>query len=81
MAITRTKRLRLSIDVDPKEHRKIKISAVAHNETIREYVVRAVRERLSSDLEYDNLLSMTAQDDPVLAELWNNEKDSVYDTL
>ena len=47
----------------------------------REYVVRAVKERLSSDLEYDNLLSMTAQADPVLAELWDNEKDSVYDNL
>jgi hypothetical protein len=81
MAITKTKRLRLSIDVDPEEHRKIKISAIAHNETIREYVVRAVKERLSSDLEYDNLLSMTAQADPVLAELWDNEKDSVYDNL
>lgn len=81
MAITRTKRLRLSIDVDPEEHRKIKISAIAHNETIREYVVRAVKERLRSDLEYDNLLSMTAQVDPVLAELWDNEKDAVYDNL
>lgn len=81
MAITRTKRIRLSIDVDPEEHRKIKISAIAHNETIREYVVRAVKERLRSDLEYDNLLSMTAQVDPVLAELWDNEKDAVYDNL
>ena len=81
MVETRRKHFRLRVDVDPEEHRKIKISAVAHNETIREYVVRAIREQLSYDLEYDYLLSMTEQADPVLAELWDNEKDSVYDKL
>ena len=33
------------------------------------------------DLEYEELLSMNRDADPVLADLWNNEKDSAYDKL
>ena len=31
------------------------------------------------DLEYEELFSMSGDADPVLADLWNNEKDSAYD--
>ena len=31
------------------------------------------------NLEYEELLSMNGDADPVLADLWNNEKDSTYD--
>ncbi|GAH57580.1 unnamed protein product [marine sediment metagenome] len=81
MVETRTKSYRLSIDVDPEEHRKIKMVAAIHDETIRIYVSKAIRERLQSDLEYEGLLAMSVQVDPVLSELWNNEKDSAYDNL
>ncbi len=31
--------------------------------------------------EQEGLLALTAQADPVLAELWDNEKDAAYDRL
>jgi hypothetical protein len=51
--------------------------------TIRQYVVEAITERLRADLgdEGDPMLAMTAKTDPVLAELWDNPKDSKYDDL
>jgi hypothetical protein len=31
--------------------------------------------------DQEGLLTLTAQSDPVLAELWDNEKDAAYDTV
>ena len=82
MAEIQTERCRLSIDVGLKERRRIKMSAAIHNETIRDYVLKAVMERLQQDSkDTDSLLSMNRDADPVLADLWNNEKDSAYDKL
>ena len=81
MTRMQAERCRLSIDVGPEDRRRIKLSAAIHNETIRDYVLKAVMERLRNDLEHTELLSMTGYADPVLANLWNNEKDSAYDKL
>ena len=45
---------------------------------------RIKSEDLDSAMHRDdrvNILSLTAKDDPVLAELWDNDQDSVYDQL
>ena len=82
MAEMQIERCRLSIDVGPEDRRRIKMSATIHNETIREYVLKAVMERLQQDSKHtESLLSMNGDADPVLADLWNNEKDSAYDKL
>jgi len=81
MTKVKEKRCRLSIDVDFEEHSKIRISAAMHNQTIRKYVLEAVKERLHRDLDQRELLAMSARADPVLAELWDNEKDSAYEKL
>ncbi len=81
MAKVGMKGYRLSIDVEPEEHRKIKMASALCDETISSYVLEAVRERLQEDLEYQGLLAMSAHTDSVLAELWDNEKDSAYDKL
>jgi uncharacterized protein (DUF1778 family) len=83
MAKAGAERERLSIDVLPEEHRQIKIYAALHSKTIREYVVESVRERLRREVEAGELSSLTMylRQDPVLKELWNNEKDAVYDKL
>ena len=81
MAKIKGERCRLSIDVHPEEHRRIKMSAVMHNQTIRSYVFEAIKERLGQDLDQQGLLVMSAQLDPVLAELWDNEKDAAYEKL
>ena len=82
MAEIQVERCRLSIDVGPEDRRRIKMSAAIHNETIRDYVLKAVMERLQQDSKHtDSLLSMNGDADPILANLWNNEKDSAYDKL
>ncbi len=74
-------RNRLSIDIDPKEHQKIKVFAVLHGSTIREYVLESIRERLDRESEENQLLAMTTQINPVLKEVWNNKKDDIYNEI
>lgn len=45
--------------------------------TLQEYVRRAVERQLAEDAPS----ALRADDDPVLAELWSNEADAVYDDL
>ena len=81
MAEIRRKTYRLSIDVNPEEHRKIKMASALRDESMSSYVLKAVREHLRQDLEHQGLLAMSRDTDPVLGKLWDNEKDSVYDKL
>jgi hypothetical protein len=59
------------------------MAAAKRDLTIREYVLEAIEERLREDLgeEDEGVLTLTAKADPVLAELWDNPKDSEYDRL
>lgn len=83
MVKTNVERDRLSIDVLREEHRRIKAYAALHGETIREYVLKSLRERLHRENEKKELstLTMHLEQDPVLKELWDNEKDARYDKL
>lgn len=74
-------RNRLSIDIDPEEHQRIKVFAVLQGKTIREYVLESVRERLDRESEEKQLLAMTTQINPVLKEVWDNKKDDVYNEI
>jgi len=76
-------RERLSIDVLPEEHRRIKAYAALHGETIRKYVVESVRKRLRQEVEERELsaLTMNLNRDPILKELWDNEKDAAYNKI
>jgi uncharacterized protein (DUF1778 family) len=74
-------RNRLSIDIDPEEHQKIKIFAVLQGKTIREYVLESIRERLNRESEEKQLLAMTTQVNPALKEVWNNKKDDIYNEI
>lgn len=76
-------RERLSIDVFPEEHKRIKAYAALHGETIREYVIRSVRERLRQEAEERELsaLTLNLNQDPVLKELWDNVRDAAYDKI
>jgi len=44
-------RTRLSIDVDPKEHQKIKLFATLQGISIKDYVLACIRERLEKEKE------------------------------
>ena len=72
---------RLSIDVQPEEHRLIKMYAARHGVSIRIYVLESIRKRLSEDEEARQLASMTTYAGPVLKELWDNPQDAAYDKL
>ena len=85
MATAQEKRARLSIDLSLEARRCIRMAAAKRDLSIRQYVLEAVQERLKEDLgeevAKENLLTLTAHADPVLAELWNNPKDAAYDRL
>ena len=72
---------RLSIDVDPEEHQKIKLFATLQGTSIKEYVLTSIRERLERESEEKQLLAMTNQITPALKEVWDNDKDEAYNEL
>ena len=57
--------------------RRVRIVAARRDLTLHEYVRRAVERQLAEDAP----TALRAEDDPVLAELWANETDAVYDEL
>ena len=85
MPITEPRRARLSIDVSPEARRRIHIAAAKRDQSIREYVWKAVEARLKEDLIDESssadLIALNERTDPVLADLWDNPRDATYDTL
>jgi uncharacterized protein (DUF1778 family) len=77
------KRPRISLDVDPEIRRQIRLAAAKRDVSVRQYITDALREQLREDLgEYEErLTALTATADPVLATLWDNDKDAAYDHL
>lgn len=77
------KRPRISVDVKPEVRRRLRLAAAKRDLTVRQYVLEAIEERLREDVgdEGEGVLALTAKADPVLAELWDNPKDSGYDRL
>jgi len=78
-----TKRPRISIDVQPKIRRRLRLAAAKRDLTIRRYVLQAIEERLRNDLgdDVEAVGGLTASADSVLAGLWDNRKDAEYDRL
>ncbi|MGH2614383.1 MAG: hypothetical protein ACRDJC_04030 [Thermomicrobiales bacterium] len=73
---------RLSLEVEPSLHRLLRLAAAAHDQTIGQYVLEAIKERLVQDRNDDaGTTIVMAAADPVLAELWDNAKDAEYDRL
>lgn len=68
---------RLTIDLEPQLHSRLKVVAARKGTTMRKYCVQAIERLLGEEpTEY-----LTAQEAPVLAELWDNPDDAVYDDL
>jgi hypothetical protein len=84
MNSTRDRRARLSIDVSATTRRRVRLAAAKRDQTIRDYVVGALQERLREDLGGDDTSEAEALNeraDPVLGDLWRNVTDQVYDDL
>jgi hypothetical protein len=77
------KRPRISLDVSPTVRRRIRLAAAKREVSIRQYLLDAVGDRLREDLgsEGEELVALNAKADPVLASLWDNDKDAAYDRL
>ena len=77
------KRPRISVDIIPEVRRRLRLAAAKRDLTVRQYVLDAIEERLREDLgdENEGVGALTRKADPVLAELWDNRRDSAYDRL
>jgi uncharacterized protein (DUF1778 family) len=77
------KRPRISVDVLPEVRRRLRLAAAKRDVSVRQYVLEAIEERLREDLgdQEQETSALTAKTDPVLAALWDNEKDAAYDRL
>jgi predicted transcriptional regulator len=72
-----TDRTKLTIELDRALYERLKVVAARKRTSMREYCVQAVERRLAEEpAEY-----LTSEADPVLAELWDNEDDAIYDNL
>ena len=79
------KRTRLTIDLSAEIKQRLRLLSASQNISMREYVLETLEEKLARDWaelrEQEGLLTLSGQADPVLAELWDNEKDAAYDRL
>lgn len=77
------KRPRISIDVDPELRRRLRLAAARQDRSVRQYVVDAIEQRLREDdrADAEGAVGLAAATDPVLADLWRNERDAEYDRL
>ncbi len=75
--MTGTARSRISVDLPEGVRRRLRMVAARRDLTLQEYVRRAVERQLAEDAP----AALRAEDDAVLAELWSNEADAVYDDL
>jgi hypothetical protein len=82
---TEAKRTRLTVDVPPDLKYRLRLVAAQRDVSVREYVIQTIEEQLAKDwvelMDPEGLFALTAEADPVLAELWNNEKDAAYEQL
>jgi predicted DNA-binding protein len=68
---------RLTLDLEPELHTKLKTLAARKGKTMRELCIRAIER----ELEEERRPYLTAAEAPLLAELWDNEEDAAYDDL
>jgi uncharacterized protein (DUF1778 family) len=73
---------RISLEVEPSIHRLLQSAAASHDQTVGQYVLEAILDRLRQESEDEpGADAVIAAADPVLAELWDNPKDAEYDRL
>lgn len=71
----------LNFNIYPEDHKKVKKFASIHGQSVNEYILESVRERLLRENEETHLEEMTTTITPVLQELWDNDKDASYDQV
>ena len=76
---------RLTVSVPLELKQRVQLICARRRLSMDEYLTETLEERLANDLALSDddgsWLTLTARADPVLAELWSNEKDAAYDRL
>jgi hypothetical protein len=84
-AQARKPRSRLTIDLRSDIKRRLRLIAAYRDISMRQYVLETLEAQMARDwadlAEREELLALTTQSDPVLAELWDNDKDAAYNTM
>jgi hypothetical protein len=77
------KRPRISVELLSEVRRRLRLAAAKRDLAVQQYVLEAIEEQLREDLgqEDEGVMTLKAKADPVLADLWDNPKDSSYDRL
>jgi hypothetical protein len=81
---TPAKRPRISVDVSPELHSRLRLAAARRDLTVRQYLLETIEARLRKDLDERSgecATVLTAAEAPALAELWDNPYDAIYDRL
>jgi len=68
---------RLTIDVEPALKARLKIAAASRGLSMRQLCLHA----LERELGEEDSQPLNWKSDPVLAELWDNEEDEIYNNL
>jgi len=75
----------LALKIPADLQRQLSRAAAHTHVSMNQYVVDSVKQRLGREAPASEdelaLAALSAQTDPVLAELWDNEKDAVYEAL
>lgn len=76
---------RLTVSVPLELKQRVQLICARRRLSMDEYLTETLEERLAKDLTLSDddgsWLTLTARADPVLAELWGNEKDAAYESL
>ena len=77
------RRPRISVDIYPEMRRRLRLAAAKHDLTVRQYVLEMIEERLRQDIgdDAEPVMVLSPSTDPVLGQLWDNERDAAYDRL
>lgn len=82
---TGIKQNRVTIDVPSDVKRRLRLVAAHRDVSIRQYVLETIEQQLTKDwlelAEQEGLLALTAESDPVLGALWDNEMGAAHDTI
>jgi predicted transcriptional regulator len=65
---------RLTLDLDPELHQKLKVLAARRRTTMRKICIQALERQVGGANRH-----LTAAEAPLLAELWDNDEDTIYD--
>lgn len=77
------KRVRLSVEVEPNLHRRVKIAATRRDMTLKDYVVRVLEGIAEEEEEArgGGSVDLARLSAAVFARDWESEEDAVYDGL